>query len=158
MENKFCTTCKIRPPRRAGSVNCAVCHKEYNRRWAQKNRVKHLATKKRYNSKHAEQQAWAMAHPSANNIACRAYRARNPDKRAALTHLRVRAEKRATPPWDQAGIRKLYLKAKAMGMTVDHIVPLRHPLVCGLHVHANLQLLVAAENSKKQNRFWPDMP
>lgn len=40
---------------------------------------------------------------------------------------------------------------------VDHLVPLNHPLVCGLHTHDNLQVVSARENSAKSNLFWPDM-
>ena len=36
---------------------------------------------------------------------------------------------------------------------VDHIIPINHPLICGLHVETNLQVLPAAENSRKGNRL-----
>lgn len=70
----------------------------------------------------------------------------------------------ATPKWaNMAKVRAIYKECKrrrAAGedVQVDHIVPLFHPLVCGLHNEFNLEILTSAENNKKSNNWWPDMP
>lgn len=40
---------------------------------------------------------------------------------------------------------------------IAHIVPLNHPLVCGLHTHTNLEVITRTENRLKSNLFWPGM-
>jgi len=74
------------------------------------------------------------------------------------------AKKQATPAAvTQAGENSACPSARAFrkygyDFHVDHIVPLKSPLVSGLHTEANLRLLPGAENRSKHNRFWPDMP
>lgn len=66
--------------------------------------------------------------------------------------------KRATPAWaDHRYIRLFYVLAKTEAIRigerveVDHIVPLRGRLVCGLHCEHNLQLLTRRANQFKGN-------
>lgn len=40
---------------------------------------------------------------------------------------------------------------------VDHTVPLKNPLVCGLHTHTNMQVVTHELNRRKTNLVWPDM-
>lgn len=69
---------------------------------------------------------------------------------------RVRASR---PSWQsQKEINNYYKKAKENGLEVDHIVPIKSDLVCGLHCIDNFQLLTRSENASKGNRHWPDMP
>lgn len=55
---------------------------------------------------------------------------------------------------DREDVRGFY-RGCPPGHHVDHIIPLRHPDVCGLHVLANLQYLPAQENCKKRNKVIP---
>jgi hypothetical protein len=60
--------------------------------------------------------------------------------------------KQRTFPEQVEAIKDFYQNCPE-GFHVDHIVPITHPLVSGLHVLANLQYLPARENSSKRNKF-----
>jgi hypothetical protein len=114
------------------------------------------------NARHREQYECNKTAASARN---RAYHKANPWKVIARKAKRRSAKLQATPAWSETElIAELYLEAntrsKTEGITyhVDHIVPLQSNLVCGLHCLANLQIITANENHRKNNRYWPDMP
>lgn len=89
----------------------------------------------------------------------------NPDKNCASQAMRRAAKLMATPKWaDASKIKQIYTLARdearhtGKPVDVDHIVPLKHRLVCGLHCEFNLRPLDSLENKSKQNRVWPGMP
>lgn len=86
----------------------------------------------------------------------------NPELLAADRKNRRRKHRDASPAWlsvaDKEAMRATYRMAMQLSKTtgtpyvVDHIVPLRHPLVCGMHVPWNLQVMTREENLKKSNK------
>lgn len=61
-------------------------------------------------------------------------------------------EKQQSTNYGQEGILEIYRNCPE-GHHVDHVVPLNHPLVSGLHNQFNLQYLKAEDNLKKSNKF-----
>lgn len=108
------------------------------------------------------------------------YRSRNRDaekerlrrwrqqNRAYLTAKQAEREAallRATPAWANMAYIELWYEISSLEQSrtgrkchVDHIVPLKSPLVCGLHVEHNLQVLFFEDNVAKSNRHWPGAP
>jgi 5-methylcytosine-specific restriction endonuclease McrA len=84
----------------------------------------------------------------------------------ALTKARRRKHRLATPKWlkrsDVLAIRHLYQIAITMTKTtgeayvVDHIIPLQHEDICGLHVPWNLRVITRKENLLKSNKIPPE--
>lgn len=80
---------------------------------------------------------------------------------SAASSARRSAQKiKAVPPWvDMEKIKILYIEAKRLTKetgilhVVDHILPLRSNIICGLHVHTNLRVITWEENASKGNRI-----
>lgn len=69
----------------------------------------------------------------------------------------------SAPPWvDRKALMRLHTEAqtrtRVTGVlhTLDHIVPLNHPRVCGLTVPWNLRVVTAAVNMSKGNTWCPE--
>lgn len=78
---------------------------------------------------------------------------KDPGKYKAMVALRRVRVKQAMPSWtDLSVIVEIYRGCPA-GKDVDHIIPIKHPGVSGLHVPWNLQYLTEEENSRKKNKF-----
>jgi hypothetical protein len=92
-----------------------------------------------------------------------AWKDRNKTWVRADTKARRRKHREATPPWlsrkQKSAIRQMYQVAITLTQTtgeqyvVDHIVPLRSDVVCGLHVAWNLRVITQSENLQKSNKL-----
>lgn len=162
------------PPNKAyasgHSTWCRECHKQANRDWYKKNKVKHSQKSKAWRAANADaSSAIDLRYKHRNRDRLAAINAewgrQNRDKRRATTAKRKASKLQATPAWaNHDEIARIYRLARELQeltgvpMHVDHIVPLQHPFVCGLHCERNLQIVPARFNEGKKNYWWPDMP
>jgi len=111
---------------------------------------------------------WKDANPEKNR-ACDAkqhiaYYAKHKAEWLAKFIARRSLKERAVPRWaDLKTIEALYLVARdltertGIKHEVDHIIPLKSEVVCGLHVESNLRVITRYDNRKKSNRLVEDI-
>ena len=144
------------------SKNCEYCEKEFvptNRRQrfcAPYCRAKqHFElNRERYNELSRN---WVKRNPEKRAASSKRYVQNNRAYYNSYATLRSRYVKQAKPKWvDEEKLMQFYQLAQELGLEVDHIIPIKHDLVCGLHVPENLQLLTRSENAMKGNKFKID--
>ena len=128
------------------------------------NRRTEISRKKRPEVGNARIKRLRAKHPERYKAYKRKQR-ENPEsliKERAATNRRRARKLNASPPWaDQKAIEMVYRDAKLLSEEtgeahhVDHIDPLQHELVCGLHIAENLCPIRAKNNCAKHNNFVP---
>lgn len=143
--------------------------REYNLEYRRKNRDRLLEQKRAYNEANKERMSQAkrqcyLKKRDAYLARIKANYAADPEQAIRRERQKATLKKEATPAWcDLDLVKSLYRHARSLteqtGVRhhVDHIIPLRHELVCGLHVHNNLRVIPADENWRKHNSFDPDI-
>ena len=132
-ECKECTKAKTKLSRERKSKEEIT---EYNKQYWTKNKEYYSANRDRLIQQMRDYYA-------ANKSSFLAYNSR---RRATL--------KNATPSWADADELKYIAElAQERGLEIDHIIPLSHPKICGLHVPDNLRCVPHDLNAWKSNRL-----
>ena len=132
------------------NAQCKTCKYAKDQFYREQNKDK---TSKR-NTKYWEQVKGTEKQKENNSKKCQTYRKQHPEKFRHYTSFRRALKLKATPQWaNLKQIEQIYLKCPE-GFEVDHVIPLNHDLVCGLHVESNLQYLTIEENRRKSNNFY----
>ena len=148
--------------------NCLVCGKDtppvtkvtrwgLDRKYCSKNCIKTAYVLANKDKVIASKQRWLENNPEKRKEVSALFMKRNRPYYTQYSSLRTRKVQRAQPKWsNKDDLLDVYKEAEYLGLEVDHIIPITHKLVCGLHVWDNLQLLSRSENAKKSNRFSDD--
>lgn len=179
MQYRICSSCKNSLPVIEFSVDnrgygdgyrthCKACRKYAALTYRTRTNYSNAASAKRWrdnpiNLSAQKSKEYYAANRDAEYARYTRWRLRNSSK---LNARRMEYEARklsATPEWaNQKYIELIYeiarLEQQRTGRKchVDHIVPLKSKVVCGLHCEANLQILFAEDNASKSNRIWPE--
>lgn len=143
--------------------------KELRRNHYIANREASIAATKKWIAENREHNlAWRRQHREVNRerVAAkkREWNRANPGRVAGHNRARAAGRKQATVSWaDQQKIAAIYSEAAqfreaGIDVHVDHLVPLKHPLVCGLHNEFNLRIVSAHENMSKHNQLLDSLP
>lgn len=146
----------------SGKVRYRKSHKPEiklaNAKWQKENRAKFLKYLAEYRKAN---RTFLLAQKKLHHVK---YYAKNKAKYLAKFIARREAKEQACPPWaDLKVIESIYVTAREMTQQtgtvyeVDHWIPLKSKLVCGLHVENNLRIITRDENRRKSNNLIEDI-
>lgn len=145
--------------------DCRQCRAAVAKTWRTGHPEEHKARANEWRKAQPEkfnaiQRAYAERNREARRALCREHQKANRPADAARSAMQRAHQAKARPQWASSAYIAIFYELAAMEsertgtqVHVDHIYPLNSPLVCGLHVEDNLQLLFAVDNIRKGNRM-----
>ena len=164
---KYCYNCSLTKPKLDFGANkskldglateCKDCKRQQDREYAAKNRE---ASRNRASQWYYKNYEYAREK---QNKYSAIWKKVNADKHCASNNKRRATKLNATPAWlteshnlhieCKYSLAKMLSKETGIQYHVDHIVPLKSKIVCGLHVPWNLKVIPATENLRKSNKI-----
>jgi hypothetical protein len=150
--------------------------------WQKNNSKKRKAIVKKFYQNHKESEKlrhakWVKNNPNRKKENTKAWRLKNIEYARAYDSWYAKENKakvnaknakrraillKATPLWANfEKITQIYAESIKISQQtgiehhVDHVIPLKSKLVCGLHCETNLKILEGGENLRKNNKFVP---
>ena len=144
--------------------NCKSCVAAYHQEYRKANKERIALQKKAWVESNRDYKAemdreYARSNPKARTAARNKWKASNPDKDRAAKAANRASRIMRVPSWSNREKVKAYYNVCAFfnevngyaKYHVDHIIPLNGKKVSGLHVHNNLQVILARDNLCKGN-------
>jgi len=148
---------------RERELECSKKHRQNNKERIQEN------FQKRYNTPEGKQKhlengtSWRKNSIEKYKVGQKRWRELNPEKLAYYSSYHRALRKQAVPLWfseldlfvnqEAHRLSKMRVKLTGFPWEVDHIIPIAGKTVCGLHVWNNFQVIPAAENRSKFNKY-----
>lgn len=157
-----CADCGTSIQKNGLQVRCRDCQKKQLAAHTANYRIRHPERAAESNKKTLERHK----HKYKERIsrANREYRLKNKGKLVAAYRARLQRIRVAMFRHERELIERVYEDRDLINSIfphvrahVDHIVPLKNDLVCGLHVVANLRVVRGSENLKKRNKFMENL-
>lgn len=152
--------------------SCIICEEEC----PPLTRVTRWGSIRKYCSNKCVKTAYRNNHPEKDYDSKRKYAENNKEKRVEQTERyrkknpgyytqyaslysrkKQQAQIKSLTEVDLVFLKEYYNQAHNLGLEVDHIIPLTHEKVSGLHVPWNLQMLTRSQNAAKSNKLDEDV-
>lgn len=151
-----------------GSI-CTICTRDRANKWQRENPSKVLERNRRSYKRNsakviARTSRYSKSNPTVAKASFDRYRRKHQAKYNEYCAKYRALRNMAIPKWANRGkIAEFYELARfateesGIQMEVDHEVPIKSKLVCGLHWEGNLRVITAKENASKKNYYWTGM-